>query len=129
MGAQVTFDYQWGPQHAWRPHATAPGSRLLKAILGEYYKANVVEIQLFAGPGMSPERFVNSHAQQMAQFSELRWLVLMDTKMTDAGLAHFACLRKLERLDIEGSPVTTSGVQELRQRLPKVAIYCSDSAQ
>jgi hypothetical protein len=126
IGAEVTFDYQWGPDHAWKPNASVPGSTLLKVIMGEHYSANVVEVQLFAGPGMAPERFDDSYAKQLSRLTEIRWLVLMDTRMSDSGLANFTVLRKLERLDIEGSPVTEKGIAALRTALPNIDIYASE---
>lgn len=112
MGSEVTFDYQWSSKHAWRPDAKSPGSPLMKSLLGDKYRANVVEIQLFAGQGMRPERFGDSHAKQLPQFSELEWLVLMDTKMTDEGLSQLGSLKKLKRLDIDGSATTQAGVEQ-----------------
>jgi hypothetical protein len=42
--------------------------------------------------------------------------------MTDAGLMHFAILKKLERLDLLRARVTEDGVNALQRRLPDVRI-------
>jgi hypothetical protein len=52
-----------------------------------------------------------------------KWLALIDTSFTDAGLKHLAGLNKLERVDLEGSRVTDSGVAALEQVLPSARIY------
>ncbi|MCI0558493.1 MAG: leucine-rich repeat domain-containing protein [Nitrososphaera sp.] len=123
MGGALTFDYQRSSNHAWRPDAKSPGSTFMKALLGDKYQAKVVEVELFAGPGMSPERFNDSHAKQLALFTELEWLVLRNTKMTDTGLSELSNLKKLERLDIEGSTVTEAGVERFRRQNSAIPIY------
>lgn len=123
LGASITYDYQWGQDGAWRPSASAPGSVWLKRLLGDDYLARAVEVQLFTGPKMSPHRFTDEHASRLAALADLKWLVLMDTKLTDDGLRCLARLRKLERLDIEGTTVTETGVHEFRQSLPNVKVF------
>jgi hypothetical protein len=120
---KVTYDYEWSVTEAYRPHATPPGPRWLRRLLGEYYRANVVEVQLFAGHGRTPENLNDDAARSLIALSDVKWLVLMDTRITDAGLEHLKGLKKLERLDLEGSLVTEKGVETLKNSLPNAKIY------
>jgi hypothetical protein len=122
LGASITYDYRWGRDGAWRPNAHAPGPAWLKWLLGENYFASAVEVQLFADPKMSPHRFTDEQAARIAVLTELKWLVLMDTRLTDAGLKHLTSLRKLERLDLEGTAVTEAGVNDFKLSSPHVLV-------
>lgn len=115
-------------QHHWRngeflPNAQPRASPWLRLLFGERYAAEPVEIQLFAGPAMRADLFTDAEAESISQFNELTWLVLMDTKLTDAGLRHFHRLKKLGRLDVEGTSVTEVGVAELKRALPHCRVY------
>lgn len=125
-GGTATYDYQWSPSKAWLPHAIPPGPRWIRQLLGDHFRANVVEVQLFAGSKKRPEAFTDAEAKQLSVLTEIKWLVLMDTKLTDTGLKHLGTLKKLERLDVEGSPVTEAGVQGLHRALPKARIFYDD---
>ena len=58
----------------------------------------------------------------LAELAELKWLVLDNTNVSDAGLAFFYRLTKLRRLYVRGSRVTAEGVQRLQLALPKVKV-------
>ena len=122
LGASITYDYQWGHDGAWRPKARAPGAAWLKRLLGENYCASPLEVQLFADTKMAPHRFTDEDAGRVAALAELKWLVLMDTQLTDGGLRRLARLSKLEGLDLEGSRVTEAGVQEFERSMPNVRV-------
>jgi len=47
----------------------------------------------------------------------------MDTRLTDNGLANLAELKKLERIDVEGTDVSDDGVAKLRESLPHAKIF------
>ena len=123
LGAEISFDYQWTEDQAWLENAKPPGSVHLKKLFGEHYASNPVEVQLFAGKGMRPEKFTDADAKSISRFSELTWLVLQDSGLTDEGIKHFKRLKKLDRLDIEGTAVTKRRVSELKTALPKVRVY------
>jgi hypothetical protein len=123
LGGSIVYDYQWGKNGAWLANAKPPGLGFVKALLGENYRAEPVEIQFFKDPGMAPDRFTDVEAEQLQCFSKLEWLVLMDTKVTDAGLTHIAALRNLGRLDLEGSRVTPDGVRRIKAALPQARVY------
>lgn len=130
LEATVVFDYQWsepGEKGAWLPNATPPGSRFLKALLGDYYASNVVEVQLFNGSSsnsmVGPHGLNDNNIGCLDSLTEIRWLVLQDTSVTDVGLQQLSGLKKLERLDLDGSPVTDVGIARLQQALPNAEIY------
>lgn len=58
----------------------------------------------------------------LAELPELKWLVLDNTNVSDAGLVFFYGLTKLRRLYIRGSQVTAEGVQRLQLALPKLEV-------
>ena len=109
------------------PNATPPGSRFLKTLLGDYYASSVVEVQLFNGPSSNPisgARGLNDgNIGCLGSLTEIRWLVLQDTSVTDAGLQQLSGLKKLERLDLDGSPVTDAGIARLQLALPTAEIH------
>jgi hypothetical protein len=123
LGASIVYDYQRSDSAASVPDALPPGSRWLRSLLGEHYASEPIEIQLFSDRGMSPDKFGDDEAEQIGLFTELEWLVLFDTKLTDAGLRHLKGLTKLRRLDIERTDVTEAGVNKLQQSLPEVDVY------
>lgn len=125
-GGTVIYDYQWSPSKEWLPNAVPPGPKWLRQLLGDKFRANVVEVQLFAGPKNQPEDFTDTAAKQLSVLTEVQWLVLMDTNLTDAGLKYLTSLKRLERLDLEGTPVTEAGVQKLHRALPKARIFFDD---
>ena len=50
--------------------------------------------------------------------TELRWLYLGSTNVSDAGLEHLRGLTYLGWLDLRGTKVTGAGVRRLEQALP-----------
>lgn len=123
LGGFVSYDYQWHPTNGWMQNAKPPGNALLKRLLGSDYCSNVVEIQLFAGGTMHPEKFDDDSAARISVLSELKWLVIMNSAVTDAGLRHFAKLKAIERIDLDGSNVTEKGVRDLQRALPGARIF------
>lgn len=123
LGGEISYGFQWSEEGAWQENAKPPGHQYLQKVFGEYYAADPVEIQLFAGQGMSPAKFTDADAKELSRLSELKWLVLQDTGLTDIGLAHFKSLKNLERLDIEGTSVTTKGVAALKESLPHLQVF------
>jgi hypothetical protein len=59
---------------------------------------------------------------QLAECAELKWLVLDNTDVSDAGLAFLHGMTKLRRLYLRGSRVTTEGVERLQAALPDVTV-------
>jgi hypothetical protein len=125
VGGHVEYDFRSHDGTYW-PNAVPPGPAWLRRFLGENYLANVVEVQLFADRDMEPDKITDPEASQLAALTEAKWFVLMDTGITDAGLKHFKRLRKLERLDLEGSLVTEAGARELHRALPRLRISFTD---
>jgi len=123
VGGSISYDYQWGTSEAFLADAKPPGPQCLRYLFGELYCAELVEIQLFSAPHSHPSEFTDAEAAKLGALSRLRWLVLMDTAVTDAGLQHLRDLGNLERLDLEGAMVTDAGVDELQRALPNCKIY------
>ena len=123
VGGSISYDYQWGTSGAFLADAKPPGPQCLRYLFGELYCAELVEIQLFSAPHSHPSEFTDAEAAKLGALSRLRWLVLMDTAVTDAGLQHLRDLGNLERLDLEGAMVTDAGVDELQRALPNCKIY------
>jgi hypothetical protein len=123
LGGVVAFDYQWREDGTWDSRAVAPGSESMKKLFGKYYHAKVVEAQLFSGPNMAPQRFTDTEAAQISSLVDLKWLVLMDTNLTDEGLLQLTQLKNLQRLDLEGTLVTDAGVKRIEEALPNVRVF------
>ena len=60
----------------------------------------------------------------------LRTLGLMNTRVTDAGLAHLKGLASLQSLNLTNTQVTDAGVNELKKALPdcRVSVLTRDSS-
>ena len=122
LGGFIDYQHKW-KDGEFRPNARPPGPKWMRSIFGEWCSAEPIEIQLFAAPKIRADEFTDSEAGELSQFGELTWLVLMDTKLTDAGLRHFHRLKKLGRLDLEGTAVTDVGVAELKRVLPGCKVF------
>jgi hypothetical protein len=57
-------------------------------------------------------------------FTQLRWLSLQDTQVSDAGLEQLRRLSRLEMLDLVGTRVTERGVEEFQKSWPKCKVLC-----
>lgn len=123
LGGSIGYEHQWSDAGDWIEGAKWPGNTLLRRVLGNEYCSKPIEVQLFADAAMRPENFDDIAAEKIGALIDLKWLVLMDTSVTNEGLKHFASLRKLERLDLEGSRVTEEGVRRLQHALPRVQVH------
>ncbi len=61
---------------------------------------------------------------RISELTELKWLVLDHTEVTDEGLLLLSSLKKLRRLYVRCTRVTPDGIQRLQQVLPDVRIIC-----
>ncbi len=59
---------------------------------------------------------------RLADCTELKWLVLDNTDVSDAGLAVLHGMTKLRRIYIRGSRVTAEGVEQLKAALPDATV-------
>ena len=64
----------------------------------------------------------DSQVAAISELSELKWLVLDYTEVTDAGLLLLSKLKKLRRVYVRGTRVTPAGIRRLQQLLPTVEI-------
>ncbi len=63
-----------------------------------------------------------AHLKSLSNLKSL-WLGMGDTRITDAGLKNVYVLKNLQEFEIQGAPVTASGLGELQIKLPKLKIY------
>jgi Leucine-rich repeat (LRR) protein len=59
---------------------------------------------------------VNTHKG----LTNLDWLALTGTDISDAGLAHLSELSSLTKIDVQGTKVTNEGAEKLMKSLPKL---------
>jgi hypothetical protein len=121
LDASICFDYEWSPKGAFIPDARPPGNDLLKRILGEHYAAHPQEV--LVGESRTAHEFTDADAALLTSLSEVKWLSLQGTRVTDEGLLSVHHLKKLERLDLEGSRVTPDGVRQIKAVLPNLDVY------
>jgi hypothetical protein len=53
----------------------------------------------------------------------LRFLILRDAKVTDAGIVKLAPLKNLESLYLERTDVTDTGIEMLKRSLPQLHVH------
>ena len=117
-GAGLAFRHQFDDSGTYLPSAKPPGMSVLKLVFGEFYAAQVRSIEL-----ARPKAFTDAEAREVAHLSELNWLAISNSEITDRGLEHLAKLRNLGRLDIEGCHVSKGAVQRLGETLPATRIF------
>lgn len=124
-GGIVVYDYQMRGGY-WNDHPTLPGNVVLRALFGNNYAAKVIQVEICAGPRMSPQKISDETAARLAGLTEVWWFALQDTSITDSGLRYFHNHPNLKRIDLTGSKVTTSGAEALHKALPKCVISYGD---
>jgi hypothetical protein len=55
--------------------------------------------------------------------TQLEYLSLLDSQVSDAGLVHLKNLQGLQILLLNGSKVTDAGLREIRQALPRAKVF------
>ena len=109
-----------------------PGDPLLKAIRDQGNLKSALE-SLHADAtfdsegnllrlGLDSLPVTNDALPVIAKQTRLRALYLFDTKISDAGLKQLAGLKELKILMLTGSPVTSSGIDQLQMSLPDCVI-------
>jgi len=124
LGASISFDQKWTKDGRWIQDSKPPGNWFLMQIRGKHYAVEPVEIQLFDGlPTMRPKEFADDDAALLTFFPKLKWIVLINTSLTDDGLQLLQEIPALERVDAEGTFVTEHGARTFRLSRPDVAIF------
>jgi hypothetical protein len=118
LGAIVSFDFQTSDNKTFDRNAVPPGKPWAQTILGKYYKANPVSVELYAGPGMRPKEFTDQDIDPMIEFTYLARLVLQDTSLTDRGLEECDRFSNVTFLDLTGTAVTPHAVEVFEQKNP-----------
>ena len=72
--------------------------------------------------GLDSLPVTNDALPVIAKQTRLHALYLFDTKISDAGLKQLAGLKELKILMLTGSPVTSSGIDQLQMSLPNCVI-------
>ena len=72
--------------------------------------------------GLDSLPVTNDALPVIAKQIRLRALYLFDTKISEAGLKQLAGLKELKILMLTGSPVTSSGIDQLQMSLPNCVI-------
>ena len=72
--------------------------------------------------GLDSLPVTNDALPVIAKQTRLRALYLFDTKISEAGLKQLAGLKELKILMLTGSPVTSSGIDQLQMSLPNCVI-------
>ena len=72
--------------------------------------------------GLDSLPVTNDALPVIAKQTRLRALYLFDTNISDAGLKQLASLKDLKILMLTGSPVTSSGIDQLQMSLPNCVI-------
>ena len=106
-GGWVIYDYEVDEFFTPLSSPVPPGPIWLRNHLGEHFFASVVEVH-FAS---SPTRDCLVHLKGLTQ---LRWLDLQGTRVTDASLEHLKELKQLQVLGLDGANVTDAGLRHLK---------------
>jgi hypothetical protein len=89
-----------------------------RALFGKYRGARAVQMEL-----SRPQEFTDDDLRHVAALPDLEWLAISESMVTDRGLRDIAKLRNLQRIDLEGCPVSQSAVAQLRRDLPAAKIW------
>src|SRR5258706_4379963 len=116
-GATLALEHKFN-NGDYREHEEPPGSPLLKLLFGEFYATRVSQIELF-----HPETFTDAQVREIAILTELDWLAISGSRITDEGLEAIAKLPNLGRLDIETCKVSEQAVKKLRRALPNTRVF------
>ncbi len=65
------------------------------------------------------QRIKDDDLQRFNGLKNLDWILLVNTPITDAGLAHLKDVPKLYTVEIKQTPVTEAGIQKLRATFPR----------
>jgi len=115
MGGNVEYGHEKGGL------ADPPGPPWLRAVLGNYFFADVDTVNY--PPGVGDESLVH-----LDGLRHLKQLHLRGTSVTDAGLVHVTRHPELVMLELGSTSITDSGIKQL-ERLPNLThLYLKHSA-
>lgn len=128
LGGSVVYDYQFSKSGAYIRNPIPPGSRWLQKLLGKNYAANVTQVHSHWLIALLDKQvnLDDEMAKELSIVTEVTWMDLTDTRLSDAGLEHFKGLKKLERLDLVGTLVTENGARLFQQSMPTVIVTGGD---
>jgi hypothetical protein len=113
LGGRIQYDYDVDSQGNNVANAVLPGAAWLHALLGDDFFRTAYGVDLSDGSGMgwiSDDELVH-----LRTFTELRWLTLVHTQVTDAGLESLEGLTHLECLSLSITKTTDAGLLHLRR--------------
>jgi len=109
VGGWVAYDYNMPEDGGPAVQAEPPTPAWLRKLVGVDFLSEVVGVNCSFCTEVGDEVL-----QHIKGVPKLRWLVLHDTRITDAGLVNINGLKDLEYLHLNNTQVTDAGLEELR---------------
>ena len=110
-GGSVKYDYELAAAKTNSP-PKPPGPAWLRKMLGDNFFATVIMATVWN----------KAELGRLKELTNLEWLYLIETQVTDAGLEHLKELTNLETLILLETQVTEEGVKKLQKALPNCNI-------
>jgi hypothetical protein len=105
LPAGVMYDWEFGNSLAWIPNAQPPTQAWLRALLGEEFFADAVDVHI--------ANCADATLKKINRFTEIRRLAVNGTGVTDVGLENVKGLTRLQQLSLQDTKVTVGGLKQL----------------
>ena len=115
-GGEVSYDYQSDYASA-EPRVP----KWARALLGDGFFFDVLQA------GASGTKFGDDEAVYLRRLTNLEWLSLRATRITDAGLEHLEGLARLEELYLSRTNITDAGLEHLKRLTNLTWLNLSDT--
>jgi hypothetical protein len=115
VGGVVWFDYQFDRAGSEIPDAEMPGEWWARRLLGNDFFTNVTKLDL------AQTEIGDEGLKYLSWLSRLQ-SVSLGERVTDAGLAHLKGLTELRWLDLRKTRVTDAAIRDLQKALPHCTI-------
>ncbi len=114
MGGHVTYDWKYS-------HTEPPGPKWIRYLLGDDFFAGVARVGY---PRASPDETL----QHLDDLRGLRWLDLLATNVTDAGVERLAKHRELQTLVLRSTLITDEALPTLASMTELRLLYLDNTA-
>jgi hypothetical protein len=115
LGALVFYDWQYDAQGISLPSPQPPGRLWLRRVLGDDFFQSVHTVELtnrdITDAGLEN---IGADLKHLECLSQLQWLDLSGTPITDSDLTYLTALSQLQRLDLVSTDVTDAGLEHLK---------------